>query len=83
MRIFLCYIGLLDCAYTYEKTTYVRMVVNRPASDIDLRTCPVMYSSALYGNPYQHVDIFFYYFSTIHKQPFDLLLDIGSIQGAA
>ena len=36
---------------TYVKTAYVRMVVNKQASDIDLRTSPAMYSSALYGNP--------------------------------
>jgi len=27
------------------------MVVSRQASDSDLRTKPIMYSSALYGNP--------------------------------
>jgi len=36
---------------TYEKIAYVRMVVNKHASDIDLRTIPAMYNSALYGNP--------------------------------
>ena len=41
---------------TYEKMAYVRMVVNRQASEIDLKTSPATYSSALYGNPCQHVE---------------------------